>query len=191
LLILAIYWAASTYAISWSVLIPLLLLSIVPASELALRLVNDAITHFLSVNLLPKIEFKAGVDKKFPTFVVIPSMLGSKRDAITLLAKLENHYLTNNDPAFSFALLTDFTDSSEKASENDLAVLEFACAGVRELNRRYGAGKESPFYIFHRERQWNPSENVWMGWERKRGKLMEFGELLAGSTRTSYSSVEG
>ncbi len=190
-LLLAIFWAASTFSIGFSVLIPLLLLAIVPASDLALRLVNEVITHILSVNLLPKIEFRAGVDAKFPTFVVIPTMLGSKRDAVTLLAKLENHFLTNNDPQFSFALLTDFADSFEKSSESDRAILEFACSGIRELNRRYGAGKVSPFYLFHRERQWNSSENVWMGWERKRGKLMEFGELLAGSTETSYSTVVG
>ncbi len=187
----AILWAMLSNSVSRWIAVPVLLLSIVPASELALRLINEVITHLLPVHLLPKIDFRMGVDDTFPTFVVIPSMLGSKRDAAILLAKLENHYLTNDDPAFSFALLTDFTDSQQQSSENDQQILEFACAGIRELNQRYGQGKANPFFLFHRERLWNASENAWMGWERKRGKLMEFGEILRGNSSTSYTVIEG
>lgn len=191
LLLLAIFLTMPTASHSWWIVTSMLLLSLIPVSELALRMINETITHILPVHLLPKIDFRMGVDDGFPTFVVIPSMLGSKRDAITLLAKLENHYLTNSDPSFSFALLTDFTDSTQQSVEGDQEVVEFARSGIRELNQRYGHGKTNPFYLFHRERLWNSSEKLWMGWERKRGKLMEFGRLLAGSSTTSYTVIEG
>lgn len=190
-MLLSILWAMLAFAIPTPVMIPLLLLSVLPVSELALRIVNEIITHLIPVNFLPKIEFRLGVDEAFPTFIVIPSMLGSKRDAVSLVAKLENHFLTNNDDMFSFALLTDYTDSPQQVTDKDREILELAREGIRELNDRYGTGDRRPFFLFHRDRRWNPSEQVWMGWERKRGKLMEFGELLAGSSTTSYSTIEG
>ena len=44
---------------------------------------------------------------------------------------------------------------------------------------------------FHRDRQWNEREQVWMGWERKRGKLEEFNRLLRGATDTSFTTQVG
>ena len=34
--------------------------------------------------------------------------------------------------------------------------------------------------MFHRHRVYNPREGVWMGWERKRGKLLDFNKLILG-----------
>src|SRR5262249_13568440 len=36
-------------------------------------------------------------------------------------------------------------------------------------------------------RLWNEAEGSWMGWERKRGKLIEFNRLLRGAGDTSYA----
>jgi cyclic beta-1,2-glucan synthetase len=35
-------------------------------------------------------------------------------------------------------------------------------------------------------RQWNAQEGLWMGWERKRGKIEEFNRLVRGATDTSF-----
>ena len=43
---------------------------------------------------------------------------------------------------------------------------------------RPGHFPEGRFALLHRERRWNPSEGVWMGWERKRGKLHELNRLI-------------
>ena len=43
------------------------------------------------------------------------------------------------------------------------------------------------FFLFHRRRLWNASQGCWMGWERKRGKLLEFNRLLRGARDTSYA----
>ena len=47
-------------------------------------------------------------------------------------------------------------------------------------------GPSRIFHLFHRQRRWNPSENRWMGWERKRGKLHEFNRVLRGARDTSF-----
>ncbi|MCA9009219.1 MAG: hypothetical protein KDB01_05700 [Planctomycetaceae bacterium] len=165
----------------------LLLLSILPLSEIVLQALNSVLTHAVKVHLLPKLEFRNGVHQDFPTFIVVPSMLTSRHEAASLLAKLENHFLANSEPAFLFALLTDFADAPQERLEDDATVLQVAIDGIRRLNQRYATEGSSPFYLFHRERRWNAAENKWMGWERKRGKLMEFGQLLAGSEETSYT----
>ncbi len=60
---------------------------------------------------------------------------------------------------------------------------------MRGLRRLRQAG---PHFLFlHRERLWNPREQVWMGWERKRGKLEEFNRLLRGATDTSFTTTVG
>ena len=111
--------------------------------------------------------------------------------SLLLLRRLESHYLSNSDRALYFALLTDYTDAAEEHTPRDAALLEQAAAGIRQLNDRYRVQGHEAFYLFHRRRQFNANENKWMGWERKRGKLMEFGRLLQGSTDTSYVTQVG
>ncbi len=103
-----------------------------------------------------------------------------------VLRRLESHYLSNSDEALMFALLTDFVDADTEHASSDRELIDRASEGIRKLNARYGQSGHEPFYLFHRRRQWNVSENKWMGWERKRGKLMEFGRLLQGRNDTSY-----
>jgi cyclic beta-1,2-glucan synthetase len=56
-----------------------------------------------------------------------------------------------------------------------------ACGAERALR---GRRAQDAFYLFHRPRRWNPRQGVWMGWERKRGKLAEFNRFLRGGART-------
>ncbi len=70
----------------------------------------------------------------------------------------------------------------------DAPLLRAAADVIHALNVRYGAAATGKpvFYLFHRRRQWNPAQDTWMGWERKRGKLHEFNRLLRGATDTSF-----
>src|SRR5262249_184827 len=63
--------------------------------------------------------------------------------------------------------------------------------GIRALNSKHFGEDEGRFYLFHRKRQWNEKQSMWMGWERKRGKLLEFNRLLRGRDGTSYDVKEG
>lgn len=169
----------------------LVLLWLLPASELAQSATNLLITNVLPPRILPRFDFREGVPAKFPAIVVVPSMLTSNNEVDSLLNRLESHYLSNGDDALTFALLTDFADASTEETSRDQPLLERAVLGIRTLNQRYKHTGRAPFYLFHRRRQWNASERTWLGWERKRGKLMEFGRLLHGETGTSYDVQEG
>jgi len=191
LIVVAIVAFTSTYSIGWVSAGLIMLLAVLPASEMAMLLHGTLITRFFKPKKLPKLAFRNGVPDKFPTIVVVPSMLSSRKEAKSLLEKLEVHYLNNPDPSLSFALLTDFTDAPQPTMPDDEDKLQEAIEGIRRLNAKYASNSAGPFFLFHRARQWNPSEGAWMGWERKRGKLMEFGKLLRAEKSTSYVVQEG
>src|SRR5262249_4764388 len=54
-------------------------------------------------------------------------------------------------------------------------------------NARYGRGSAGDRFLWlSRRRRWNPAQECWMGWERKRGKLHELNCLLRGARDTSF-----
>ncbi len=162
------------------------LLAIAPASEMALAIFNNYITYFISPRALPKLDFESGIPDHAKTFVVIPTLFIRESIIRELLDHLEVQYLANQDPNISFALLGDFADSIQETLPTDEGLLTYAQEGVRELNQRYAANQQPRFYVFLRRRLWNSSEQRWMGWERKRGKLLEFNRVLRGETDTTY-----
>ncbi|MBN8538095.1 MAG: hypothetical protein J0M15_13660 [Deltaproteobacteria bacterium] len=165
------------------------LLALVPASELALSLLNYYITFFIQPKHLPKMDTSKGIPNEAKTMVVIPTLFTSVRGVEELLQRLQIHYLANQDPCIYFALLGDFSDAPTETMPQDHLLLSTAEEGIKDLNARYAINSESRFYLFHRRRLWNPSEGKWIGWERKRGKLLEFNRLLRPEQGKSTSYV--
>jgi len=162
------------------------LLFLIPAMAVSVHSINWLVTHTVPPRVLPRLDYQDGIPKEFRTIVVVPSLATDVDEVESLLHQLEIHFLGNADPHLHFALLTDLMDAPQKQMPEDDALLERLKVGIQVLNRKYAQEPSGPFYLFHRERQWNPGEECWMGWERKRGKLIEFNRLLAGSEETSY-----
>ena len=160
----------------WQILL-VTLLGVVPALTFAVSIFHWLLTLLLPPRILPKLALSDGVPATARTMVVIPALLTRLDDVDELFQQLELHYLRNQDPNghVTFALLTDFGDAPTATLSDDDQLLAHAKSTVRTLNERYPG---RPFYFFHRPRLWNASEGVWMGWERKRGKLDEFNRLL-------------
>ncbi|MFA6957176.1 MAG: glucoamylase family protein [Thermoanaerobaculia bacterium] len=169
------------------------LLALLPASELAILIVQRVVPMFVSPRRLPRIEFGDDLPDNARTMVVVPVLLGSVEEVEHLLEHLEVQALGNLDPRIHFALLSDFKDAQEKELPGDAAILEAAVSGIEALNRRHLDGGSDRFYLFHRDRQWNPKEGVFMGWERKRGKIEELNTLLrsTASEDTAFSVKVG
>jgi len=161
-------------------------LALVPATTIGVAVINALITRVLPPRVLARMDFSKGIPADCQTLVVVPAILTDADDAAALVSTLEIHRLANADPHLHFALLSDFSDAPQQTMPKDDELLQRACAGVQTLNAKYGNGQSGPFHLLHRRRQWNPGEGCWMGWERKRGKLMELNRLLAGDLRTSY-----
>jgi cyclic beta-1,2-glucan synthetase len=162
------------------------LVVLIPASDLALSVLNWDVTRIFHPRVLPRMDTKSGIPEDARTFVVIPTLFTSGETVRELLEKLEVHFLANQDKHLSFALLGDFADAPTEETPDDEALLDVALGGIEDLNARYGDGETKRFFLFHRRRQWNESEGKWLGWERKRGKLHEFNRLLRGARDTSF-----
>jgi len=161
-------------------------LLLLPASDFAIALVQRVAARAAPPRRLPRLEFLTGVPEDARTMVVVPTLLASAAGVAELLEHVEVLALGNLDPCIHFAILGDFADAPAAEMPDDGEILDAARAGVADLNARHGQGRGDRFHLFHRVRQWNPAEAVWMGWERKRGKLEEFNRLLRGATDTSY-----
>lgn len=192
----ALYAAALTMATAGAVALPFAYLRLVdagplasalgvalamlPASAVSISLVHRAITMLVAPRVLPKLDCEAAIPGEYATAVVVPALVASPAEAASLIARLENHYLANPDPALRFALLSDFADAAAATMPDDAAVLAALVDGARRLNDRHGSGGTGPFHVLHRPRRFRPAQGCWMGWERKRGKLEQFTQLLLG-----------
>ena len=153
------------------------LLLLLPVTQAAVELVNYFITSILKPKPLPKLDFADGVPDDCKTLVAVPTLLINERQIRQLIDDLEVRYLGNQDRNIHYALLTDLPDSAEEADERDPRI-EFASELIVDLNHRYAHRGLGQFYLFHRHRIYNPQERTWMGWERKRGKLLDLNKLL-------------
>ncbi|HEU4592036.1 MAG TPA: glucoamylase family protein [Steroidobacteraceae bacterium] len=168
------------------------ILGATPAMEIAVALVNRAVTRGLGASRLPGLALREGVPEELRTLVAMPVLLNSRAAVEEHLHRLEIHYLASPDQQLHFALLSDWVDANAEHMPGDDALLDIAILGVARLNRKYGpAAGGDRFLLLHRRRLWSESEQRWMGWERKRGKLEELNRLLRGDTGTSYVTSTG
>ena len=173
----------------------LLLLAVaglVPAVDVAVALTNRLVAALFGAAILPGLELRDGVPVELRTMVVVPTLLTSKAALEEQIQRLEIHYLASPEGELHFALLSDWKDASGEHAAGDDALLKAAADAIADLNTRYGAGPGGPrFLLLHRRRVWNAGQGVWMGWERKRGKLHELNRLLRGAVDTSFVAIGG
>lgn len=160
-------------------LLAVITLLFIPAMQNAVELINAAITTVLDPAQLPKLDFKDGVPRECTTLVAVPSLLLNEKQVRKLVNDLEVRFLGNRDPNLHYALLTDLADSVSKPQEKDAhPLVDLAVRLIAELNAKYQASGHGVFLLLHRHRVYNMREGVWMGWERKRGKLLDLNKLL-------------
>ena len=166
------------------------LLTAVPASELAIQVLQRVVSYLIPPRRLPRLELDA-VPPSARTMVIVPTLFDSVERVADLISHLEVQALGNIDPCIHFAILSDFLDAPTEVLPKDAEILEAARSGIAALNAKHADGGTDRFFLFHRLRQWNEREGLWMGWERKRGKIEEFNRLLRGATDTSFAVSVG
>ncbi|CAN5242545.1 hypothetical protein BH11PLA2_BH11PLA2_10000 [soil metagenome] len=170
---------------AWLLLPGTLLIGLI-ASDAGVNLANFIIRKYTTPRVLPRMDFREGIPTDAATFVVVPTLINQPDQASGLTERLERHYLSNPNTALSFALLIDFNDAMSETLPQDAACIHALKASIAALNATYCGANPAKFFVFHRRRQFNPSEGCWMGWERKRGKLDEFNHLLRGAATTCF-----
>jgi cyclic beta-1,2-glucan synthetase len=174
--------------VSYWVLLPVAIVLLLVGSQLAAALINWLATLLVTPHLLPRMDFSKGIPPTSRTLVVVPTMLASAASIEELAEALEVRFLANRDECLHFGLLTDFRDAHEESLPEDELLVQLARTKIDELNEKYGRSdgraEEDIFFLFHRPRRWNPEEGIWMGYERKRGKLADLNALLRDGGQT-------
>jgi cyclic beta-1,2-glucan synthetase len=167
-------------------------LAIIPAMDAAVAIVNRAVTMVIGPATIPALELRDGVPPNLRTMVAMPTLLTTREEIDEQIEHLEVHYLASSDGELYFAILSDWTDSPTEAAPGDDDLLAAATAGIARLNQRHAPGPAgNRFLLLHRRRIRDEAEGVWMGWERKRGKLHELNRLLRGATETTFIASDG
>ncbi len=177
--------------------------ALLATSQFAVGMVNWLATLLVVPHSLPRLDYSKGIDAQSRTLTVVPTMLTSAQSIDDLVEALEVRFLGNRDEQLYFALLTDLRDAPQETMPEDAALMQLAAARIAALNEKYRdddndvgnsavldesarAARPTKFFLLHRPRRWNPHERVWMGHERKRGKLGDLNALLRGDV-----AVEG
>jgi len=167
------------------------LISFIPASEITIGLINWIITRISRVMYIPKLELQGGIPDDAAAMVVIPTLISGEKTIDELMSHLEVFYLANREKNLYFAIIGDYKDEEQQEMPQDKKIIQAAERKIEYLNKKYKTDEGDIFFLFHRHRQFNKSQNKWMGWERKRGALVEFCDLLRDAENTSFSVIKG
>ncbi len=170
---------------------PIGILLLLCVSQLAIALVNWLATRLVAPLPLPRMDFSKGIPPESLTLVVVPTMLSDTENIGQLMDALEVRFLANRDENLRFGLLTDFRDADEETLPDDARLLLTARRRIEDLNEKYKTSKNDIFFLFHRPRRFNLRDHIWMGYERKRGKLAALNSFLRGDGRDSFSLIVG
>ncbi|MDE3210841.1 MAG: cyclic beta 1-2 glucan synthetase [Pseudomonadota bacterium] len=165
--------------------------AVILASQLGSSLLNWMATLTVPPQPLPRMDYSDEIPTGARTMVAIPSLIGSTQEVEALVEALEVRFLGNRNERLHFALLTDFTDADREHLPTDDALLRLARRRIEALNERYASAGVDRFFLFHRPRRWNSSEQAWIGHERKRGKLADLNALLRGNGHDRFMLIVG
>ncbi len=163
----------SKYFISWRWLGFILLL--IPISQLFVQIFNQILIRFVPTYPLPKLDYSKGIPSTSKTMVVIPTIIGSREKIKNMFDTLETFYLINKTDNLYFSLLGDVTASNQQVLNIDSDLANYGIECAQKLNKKY---KKDLFFFLYRKRFWNEHENSYLGYERKRGALIQFNQVL-------------
>ena len=158
-----------------------------PAMEIAVNVVNWVVSKALKPKTFPRLALKNGIPESMGTIVAVPTILPDVKRTLEIISNLEGQYLRNRETNLYFSIIGAFKDCADKEAPEDDSIIQAAMNAIAELNQKYTDGGRDIFYLFHRTRQFNQTNNQWIGWERKRGALMEFNAFVSGSSKNSFA----
>lgn len=156
------------------------ILFLIILSDSWINLVNHLFLKNIDRKFYPKMDYSKKIPDEAKTIVVIPSLLSSKEEIDELFKNLELSYISNKGKNIYFSILFDYMDTLSYDGFDDKILFDYAEKSLKDLNIKYSYLGETKFYMFVRDKVYNESNKIYMGWERKRGKIMEFINFLKG-----------
>lgn len=149
--------------------------------EVADKIVNFIIRKMVRPKILPRFNFSKGVDSNNKSYIVMPTIISSLDKLDKMIEKMEVTYLANMTPNIYYMLLGDCCAANTKEIKMDKDIVEYARKRLDKLNEKYPTEDgHVRFNFMYRKRVYSKGESSYMGWERKRGGLMQFNWLVLG-----------
>lgn len=175
-------WVVRLGASPWSITL-LLIISVPLVIDISTNFIQWILSKVTSPTLLPKLNFEGGIPEEASTVVVVQTVVTDKGAAERAVEALYVRAIANDEENVIYGLLADYADAQHETLKEDAAIFEHLTSLIAHLNEQHG---EEKFFFLLRKRAFNPSENKWMAWERKRGKVEEFNRLIVGDEKTSF-----
>ncbi len=151
------------------------LLLLLPCSDIVIKCINKILTLFYKPVSLPKMNYLENLPSSAATMVVIPTLVKTKEKMDKMFNKLEQFYLINNSEHLYFSLLVDASEEKMEKTSFDEEISHYGLEICQKLNKKY---QKNIFYFVYRNRFYNKSMNSYLGYERKRGALIDLNKLL-------------
>ncbi|MCI8479177.1 MAG: hypothetical protein HFE97_12750 [Oscillospiraceae bacterium] len=159
---------------SWVVTLLLLL----PVSDIVKNLLDFLAVRVVSPRPVCRMALEGGIPAEGKTLCVIAGLLTGEDSGGVYTALMERYRLANRDAGdqLLFGLLADLPDRALPMGSEARRTVAAAQRAVDALNEKHGGG----FYLFFRPPVFQPTDERYVGWERKRGALLELVRLLKG-----------
>lgn len=179
-------WALSLGS-GWFPATILILVACIPASDVAMSLIQWCIHQCVRPSALPKLHLENGIPETSRTLMIVHGIFDNHDSLSSCIDSLEVRWHANEDDNIFLAITADLPDRKTPDESQDRDIIAAGRAAIAALNSRHGFSPEAPrFFIFFRERRWNDRERCYMGWERKRGKIEELNREIGGKGPTSF-----
>ncbi|MBR1883661.1 MAG: hypothetical protein IJ809_01745 [Clostridia bacterium] len=147
--------------------------------EASQKIIDYLVRKFVKPKILPRFDFAKTIDEKYSTYILMPSVINSFKKIDEMIRKMEVTYLANRSDNMYYMLLGDCVPSSQKVIEQDAKYVKYAKEKLDQLNKKYPS-KHILFNFIYRKRVYSNGEGAFMGYERKRGAIKDFNELVLG-----------
>lgn len=146
------------------------LLILIASMNISLSLIQKMYTDRKMPFSLPEMEFNGKLPEDCKIMIVLPCLINSKKRVDEMIKQLEAAYWANPQEGIWYTLLADLSESTTKTTPSDRELIQYAKTETEKLGER--------FCILVRERDFYKEDNKWMGYERKRGALIELNRAI-------------
>lgn len=135
---------------------------------------SAVITQNLLTRVFPRIPVfslrPSAIPDKAATLVVITALFTGGHSDKELFLKLRRYYYRNRSKNLTFGILADLPESNHADAPNDEKIIEQAMQQLKNLQEQC---QNEQFCLFIRRRSFCATEGSYLGWERKRGAILE------------------
>ncbi|MEG0873265.1 MAG: glucoamylase family protein [Clostridia bacterium] len=158
-----------------------LVIEFVFSVEIMSKIIDYILRKNIPPKVLPRFDFAKTIDPKYPTYVVMPTLITSIEQVDNMIKKMEVTYLANRTDNMYYMLVGDCISSDKEHIDIDDKIMDYAKEKLDEINKKYENDTEHKLFNFiYRKRIYSKCEGCYMGWERKRGAILQFNSLVLG-----------